>query len=523
MAITEEDFAKLVTCVSVIDETNNSAYNNSSLLNSIWNGSTTVIGGTTSNRRGFRTAFPYRTFYILDPQSSGQSGIDVPTDYPSDPNAFGPIRVNRDGGNAGSRSDWFDICNFGNLPYGTIVSIWIDVSGSMTLSTVQASYDYFLQRCAAAGIEIVLSLSASGERYIDGHIQYLPPSANFTAVDSDGNTNNIVIKQGESVTLSWIVFGDVTQMTLSPGVVEPASNSFTDYVSTAVVSPTVTTTYNLAATGPAGTTTRDITITVLVLPVFVITTNKAAILLGDTARISWSASGNGGPLNWTPTLTWLAGGITNGNLTSYEDVSPTDTTTYTGKLSGIGGEDTGSVTVTVYQPVELSVNYPFNLPYGNQGTIEIITKYATESVTITPTYNYDFVGSTSPGATNLTANSSAELGDSQVVNTYITVIPYTDRGPLSVSYVVRAEGPLGNFKEETFTIPIIVDITPENLNIPESDELLKDQTPVVTPEVEVLSELILIDDVDIKVEVKADQPIQVQINDEGGFKNVRSI
>ena len=51
--------------------------------------------------------------------------------FQSDPNAFGPIRVNRDEGNVGSRSDWFAICNFGSLPYGTIVSIWIDVSGSM--------------------------------------------------------------------------------------------------------------------------------------------------------------------------------------------------------------------------------------------------------------------------------------------------------------------------------------------------------------------------------------------------------
>ena len=522
MAINEADFAKLVTCVSVIDETNNSAYNNSGLLNSIWNGSPAVIGQG-SNSRGFRTAFPYRTFYILDPQSSGQGGIDVPTDFPADPNAFGPIRVNRDGGNAGSRSDWFAICNFQNLPYGTIVSIWIDISGSMTLATVQASYDYFLQRCADAGIEIVLSLSASGERYIDQHIQYLPPSANFTAVDSDGNTENIVIARGESVTLSWIVFGDLNQMAINPGVVEPASSNFSDYVSSAVVSPTTTTTYSLAASGPAGNTTRTITITVLVPPEFIITTNKTEMMLGDVARISWSASGVDAPLNWTPTLEWLSGGITNGNLTSFVNVSPSDTTTYTGRLYGIGGEDTSSVTVTVYQPVELAVNYPFNLPYGSQGTIQLITKYATESVTITPTYNYDFVGSTTGPAVNLTTNSSGELGDSQVVNSYTTQIPYTDRGPLSVDYVVRAEGPLGNFKEETFTIPIIVDITPENLNIPESDDLIKDQTPVVTPETEVLSELILVDDIDIKVEVKSNYPIEVQINDAGGFKKVRSI
>ena len=95
--LTEEDYATLVTCVSVIDETNNSAYNNQGYLNNVWEQSPAVIGAG-DNSRGFRTAFPYRTFYILDPQGSGQSGINVPTNYPGDPNAYGPIRVNRDNG-----------------------------------------------------------------------------------------------------------------------------------------------------------------------------------------------------------------------------------------------------------------------------------------------------------------------------------------------------------------------------------------------------------------------------------------
>ena len=120
-------------------------------------------------------------------------------------------------------------------------------------------------------------------------------------------------------------------------------------------------------------------------------------------------------------------------------------------------------------------------------------------------------------------NDSANIGGTQSTTGYTTTIPYTDRGPLNVGYVVRATGKLGNFQEQVVAIPIIIDDTPENLNIPESDELLKDQTPVVSPEVEVLSDLLLIDDVDIKVEIKSNYPIQVDLNQSDDWNNIRQI
>jgi hypothetical protein len=247
------------------------------------------------------------------------------------------------------------------------------------------------------------------------------------------------------------------------------------------------------------------------------------MMLNDIATISWSVTGDGDGLNWTPILTWLSGGLTNGNLTSNSDVTPSDTTIYTGQVSGVGGTDTGTVTVIVYQPVQLSVDPPTSLVYNNQGTINVTTKYATDSITITPTYNYDFVGSTTGSVVNLPVNNAADMGGTESTTGYTTTIPYNDRGPLSVSYVIRATGKLGNFQEQVISIPIIIDDTPENLNIPESEDLIKDQTPVVSPEVEVLSDLILIDDIDIKVEVKSNYPIQVDLNQDGDWTDVREI
>jgi hypothetical protein len=323
-------------------------------------------------------------------------------------------------------------------------------------------------------------------------------------------------KRGECTTLSWSST-NASSATINQGIGAVGVNGST------VNCPTNTITYTLTVFGNGLSATATATATVYVPPIFNISTNKTEMMLNDVANISWSVSGDGNGLNWTPTLTWLAGGLTNGNLTSNSDVTPSVTTVYTGQVSGVGGTDTGSVTVVVYQPVELSVDPPTNLLYGNQGTINVTTKYATDSITVTPTYNYDYVGSTTGSAVNLSVNDNAEIGGTESTNGYITTIPYNDRGPLSVSYVVRATGKLGNFQEQSFTVPIIVDDTPENLNIPESEDLIKDQTPVVSPEVEILSELILIDDVDIKVEVKSNYPIQVDLNQDGDWKDVRQM
>ena len=514
--ITAIDFAKLVTCVSVIDETNNSYYNSQSALNNVWAGSA-VIGGATNNRRGFRTAFPYRTFYILDPQASGQSGIDVPTAYPADPNAIGPIRVNRDGGNASNRSDWFAICNFSSLPYGTIVSIWIDISGSMTLATVQASYNYFLQRCANAGIEIVLSLSASGERYIEGHIVYLPPSANFTV---DNTTNVVTIIQGESVTLDWVVFGDLNTLNITPGVLSNAT-TFSNFVSDKVVFPQSNTTYTLTATGPAGTTTRQVSVNVLIPPTLNISANKTTIIVGSCANISWGYTGD------ADTITWTTGTITNANLTSTSQVCPTDTTTYCAFLDGPAGTSPVTcITINVKQIPTASLTVPNEVDYGNNFNIQYNTQYANTSISITPTYTY-LDGTTTTGTSiNRTPATSAELGDpnsqTKANGTVPITIPWGDLGPSQISFSIDVIGE-GGTANDVETTTVNIDQTPDNLSIPESEDLIKSQEPVISPEGDILSDLILIDGIDVKIEIKANYPIKVDKNQEDDYNDVRQL
>ncbi len=68
---------------------------------------------------------------------------------------FGPIQVNRDNGNPNLATDWYNICNIDELPEGSKIALYIDTSGSMTQSTIQASYDLLLSKLSEKNITII--------------------------------------------------------------------------------------------------------------------------------------------------------------------------------------------------------------------------------------------------------------------------------------------------------------------------------------------------------------------------------
>lgn len=148
-----------IICISVIDE--DSAYSASN---------------STSDWSRFRATYPNRNFYLLQPLASKSNSIPgqnlkIPATFKTDTKAFGPLRVNRDNGVSSQRSDWFAICNLAAVPPNTKVALSIDNSGSMTTGTVQASYNYFLQRCAAANIPVTFNIMKPAENWISIFIQ----------------------------------------------------------------------------------------------------------------------------------------------------------------------------------------------------------------------------------------------------------------------------------------------------------------------------------------------------------------
>ena len=64
---------------------------------------------------------------------------------------------------------------------------------------------------------------------------------------------------------------------------------------------------------------------------------------------------------------------------------------------------------------------------------------------------------------------------------------------------------------------------PDAIQIPETDDTFKNEEPVVTPDVEVTTDQIVITDIDIPVEIKADYPIQVEIDNADVWQDIREI
>ena len=143
-------------CISVIDESSPSAQT----ISSDWN--------------NFRSAYPNRPFWLLQPTGRPVSALKVPSSYTNDPIAYAPQTVNRDNGRVNQASDWFTMCNLSQAATGTSISLAIDNSGSTKIQEVQASINLFRQKCAAAGLEVYQVTMKPTERWAVPHNRELP-------------------------------------------------------------------------------------------------------------------------------------------------------------------------------------------------------------------------------------------------------------------------------------------------------------------------------------------------------------
>ena len=512
--ISNSQLAQLINCISIIDEVS------------------PAVSTQQADWTAFRNNYQFRTFWLL--QASLQPGggsvypisrLNMPSNYLNDPYANGGIQVRRDDGNTSFTSSWFDICGLASLPDGTYVSLWIDISGSMTFSTIQASYNEFVADCAANNVNIILETSDSGERWIPGHNKDLPPSLNFKIIDTNGNAvNSVTVLAGSAVTLAWIVFGDVNSITLAPNILDTTNSNF--FYASTVVYPTEPTNYILTANGPAGNSSLTVQVFVLVPPeVFLSANPGTSIITGECVDISWYTTGD------ADTLTWTTGNISNTNLTSNVTVCPADTTTYCASATGIAGTSPVScITITVSQYPVCSITSPAVINYGDTNfSIEYETQFANASITITASYVF-LNGTTSAGPTIIIpAATSAQLGspDSEtrrdgVIDLSVYPVPWGNFGPSQINYTISVTG-TGGLDSDSSSTQVIIDITPDSFQKLESDDKLIEQEPVYAPETDILSEKILINDIDIPVEIKSDYPIQVDINGNNTWEDIREI
>lgn len=268
-----------------------------------------------------------------------------------------------------------------------------------------------------------------------------------------------------------------------------------------------------AANGSAG----KAQLYIIRIPIITLSANTTSIIRGNSATLSWSVSGDASTFSLNP-------GNLASTLSGNVSVSPTSTTTYTASTSGLGGSDTKTITITVFQPPEATITAPSNLDYGVQGTVTYTTKYANTSVIATPIYYYDSpTGSVTGTPITLLTGSSTELNDPNATSSgsFTTAIPYTTKGPRSVKYTITATGSGGQIIKDS-TITINIDETPDAVNIPETDNVFKSEDPVFSPK-QTSTLTIEIDDIDIPVEIKSNKPIQVDINQQQTWNNLRQI
>ena len=260
-----------------------------------------------------------------------------------------------------------------------------------------------------------------------------------------------------------------------------------------------------AADGQAG----KAFLTILLEPRITASIDDSSVIRGGCSTLRWSVTGDVSQVTISP-------GIGVVNISGQRQICPQETTTYTITATGLGGTDVEERTLIVYQPPTLEISGPESLNYGQQGTITYEATDVDISFTVEPVYSYkngDVSGSM--------FNTNLPLGKT-LNGSYQTDIPYNDYGPFSVTYTITATGN-GGQETRQITIPINVDETPDNFLVPETEEAFKSQDPVITPDEAIVSYEIVVEGIDIPVEVKADKPILVEVNDDDTWEQLRSI
>ena len=348
----------------------------------------------------------------------------------------------------------------------------------------------------------------SGALVDDGSCIFPSPSITYSI-----NPSSII--QGQTATLNWSVSNSTSQ-SFDQGIGSVASSG-----SRNVTGVMNTTTYTLSATYYSYTSSsRSLTLTVYEPVVADISSSPTAIISGSSTTLQWTVTGS------TSGNAIIDQGIGAVPFSANLSVSPTTTTTYTISASGPGGSDTDSTTVVVYQKPQLTVNFPTNIEYGESLSIPITYRYASSGVSIQATYTYrDANTGNTDDVTivnySLTGTSNDESSPALSQN-WSPNIPWNGNGPLRVNFTATANGNGGSTSLSSNFYDVIVDLTPIYINIPISEDQIPADPEVVSPDADVvLSDPIIIEDVDISVEIKANKPIQVRFDDEETWNNVR--
>lgn len=381
----------------------------------------------------------------------------------------------------------------------SIVKVGATPASAPQPGTVSSTGTYTFTPPVAGTYTYQIRITSPGGTLITSNFGFVvtnppPPSVSISASPS-------AIIRGQSSSITWSISGANGTITDIGFVTEGSTGPIS-------VSPISTRTYTITATNAGGTRSASTTVTVYQPPNVTFSLDKNPIIRGESTVLRWTTTGDA-------STAYVFPGVGQTNLNSFVTVSPTTTTTYSISVSGLGGSDSDQITLTVYQPPSVKLIGPPFINYNDNPIVLNYEAYNVEtSLTLYTIYEYfDSYVSSPPQSLPTATSASGQINVS---------IPYTNKGPKSIQY--RLEG-IGNGGQSSKTINVSVNIdeTPDNIIIPPSEDKLKNEDPVVTPDEIVTSYEIQVNDIDIPVEIKANRPIQVDVNDQDNWKNVRSI
>ena len=364
-------------------------------------------------------------------------------------------------------------------------------------------------------------MGQSGAVYISV-CTYDPPTPSITANPLSFRADGSDGSDG-TVGLTWSTGGGestseiLDRLDLSNNLVQSYGQVNRNQGSPFIVTPTESSVFRLTVSNPAYTRTDSVTVYVYQKPVVNLTADNTTIIRGNNSNISWTVTGDASTFSISP-------GIGQSNLTGTTQVSPSVTTLYTGVASGLGGTGSADLEITVLQPPTISVSGPINVLWGQDIPVSIEATNSEGGISYVATYY--FTDGTSAAQSSVTLPNST--GDEINIQAYDVSIAYDDTlplplGPESVDILFTVDGFGSLTASDTLSVPIIIDQLPNTVDIPETDDTFKNEEPVVTPDVEVTTQQIVVDDIDIPVEIKSDYPIQVDIDNSDNWQDVRQI
>ena len=432
-------------------------------------------------------------------------------------------------------------------------SITLTDFGSLSTSTTSNSFTVTPQSTTSGNIgtkTYTLTVVGSGgtvSESITATIYEVPS----VYIQSNAPANTIT--QGQSLELSWVTDGYASTAQLSPNLgAQNLSGAIT-------VSPTETTTYTIAVGGLAGSASDSITITVnqppsvdLIAPFTTDYGNDIVLYYDYSNAVNTSTEttnvDNSGPTITTTPLTYVSVSITRyiqpglsgteghpiGSLKYIVDISggtnPTMTVGILDTQMRASGliDPNASIALTPGYPTLVSANR-YEIAFDMISSVNSSQRQATFVRSFFLTITADG-GSPDGGALEMQKDGGgyvqiATLGGGNAAGTFTVLADqlYDDFGARTVDFRLTVTG-MGSLQgTDNATTTINIDEMPDQLSIPASEDKFLDEEPVITPDAQVTTSNLVIDDIDIPVEIKSDTPIQVEIDGDGTWRNIRSI